>query len=462
MCDEHQQLDEDYDNIDINRLIDKCRKITDNSFNVYNNHPYYAAREVDQKLGQFYDKARMLLKTDKLSALAYFSAVIESVWHNIGEVDDSDGGLSGTVDLCIDELGKLLPEINLPAGERNKWQKRIFRMFEKNDYGVGDDLDQLLLDTCKKEDAEFMINLGQNALNNLKIKSKPENDDDTDENEDDYHSKYTTQRFAVFIASLYKINDNQEIILDLYKNLRLHFDYVMELLNQKKITESTEYADTNLSGGYDINRFAEALIENKYKNETLVFLESITKKIKERIPYYEDIFEKLAKLYEWKKDFNKSLDIYFMLYKQHPQINLYKETERVGAILDVKDKIKEEIISFLKEKNDNKELVETYLYLKELEAALEYLKKENRYYGDIHLRVALACEQKYPDEAINIYKAEIQSLINRASRSYYSETVKYFKKIQKLSGPEIYQNYVNKMREENKRRPAFIDEIRKV
>jgi len=179
--------------IELDHLIGKHRDAAERCFHVYAGNLYDAAHEAEHKLYDLLDKAEKLSKKDKKSAAALLTAIFAAIDDNYSEVDDSDGGIAAASGLCVDKLTALVPESNLKPGERHRWQQRMFNRYIKNDYGIADGVTTLLLETCKKEDMDFLKGLVEEVLEQF---------DDVST----WNSNYMKGELSRFLAELHELN----------------------------------------------------------------------------------------------------------------------------------------------------------------------------------------------------------------------------------------------------------------
>jgi uncharacterized Zn finger protein len=451
--DEMETTEENNENraLELESLIEKYRKMADRCFYVSTDNPYYAAGEVGNNLRKLLGKNLKLVDRNKIAAAALCTAVFESIDDNYYQVDDSNGVLGGISWDCKKELGGILPGAELNTTERQKWQKRMFNRYINNDCGLADGVDNLLLDTHKEEDLDLLKKLAQEAIERIG-------------NSTDWHSDYMKGELSRFLAELHKLSgEGVEVILSLYMEQKLHYKYCMELINYHRIPEAIDYAKKHLKKGYDIHRFSQILKQNKLNREAEEFLSHVVNKIDGNVPYYEEILGHLASIYEEKKDWKSASELYTTVFKKFPGLENFKNLEKASRHLNEWETIKNDMIEFLKARKKYSQLIEVYLHLKQVDLALEYVKKKNVYYANsLYIEVARAAETKYPEEAIDIYKKEIERLIELGGRGNYAETVEYFKRVKKLSTQEEFEDYINRIRQENRRRRALFEEIKAV
>ncbi len=96
--------------MELDDLIGKYREAAEKCFYVYERNACCAALDAEQKLDDLMDKASELAEKDKTSSIALFTAILESIDDNYGEVDDSEGGLGNISFMCQEELSNLLPK----------------------------------------------------------------------------------------------------------------------------------------------------------------------------------------------------------------------------------------------------------------------------------------------------------------------------------------------------------------
>jgi uncharacterized Zn finger protein len=171
----------------------------------------------------------------------------------------------------------------------------------------------------------------------------------------------------------------------------------------------------------------------------------------------------LAAIHEERKDWKSASDLYITVFKKFPGLVNFKNLERAAKHLNDWETIKADMIEYLETKKKYSPLIEIFLHLKQVDLALEYIKKKNVYYTDsLYLQVAEAAEVKYPEEAVDFYKREIEGLIRLGGRGNYAATVEYFKRIQQLTTGEEFEAYITKIKQENRRRRALFEEIKRV
>lgn len=271
------------------------------------------------------------------------------------------------------------------------------------------------------------------------------------------------------MANLYEKEGNSGKSLEIYKDQQLYFEYVMELLNLKQVDNAYDYAKKYLSKGYDVYRFAEALIEKNIIDKALDYILWAIDNLNKNEPYYKSLFEKLALVYEIQKDWDSACKVHYDIFKSKPDFDKFKILKKSAEKINEWERINTEAIEYLKNKKDYSVLIEIYLWKSEIESAIDFFnkyKKEKTYFsygeGSLAFKLAKSAEKTHPEISINIYKEESEKLISRGDRSNYREAVKFLKKVKDLSKADDFNNYVSNLMLIHKRRIAFLDEIKKI
>ena len=80
--------------------------------------------------------------------------------------------------------------------------------------------------------------------------------------------------------------------------------------------------------------------------------------------------------------------------------------------------------------------------------------------------IAETIEDKFPNEALKIWLDLVEKSLYEAHRSAYAESIRYLHKVlsvyTRTNRLSEWYIYINKLKEENKRRPRFLKELRQV
>ena len=437
--------------VSLEEYIDILSGSADRCFRVYSDNLYRAAVEASRNLDALIEKNRNKSRGGKKRRMALLTAVYESVEEHIGEIDDSGAYVSAVAADCVHELKELTEDIELDTNERQKWLKRMLRYWVKNDYGLAGEVDNLVLRAMKDEDINFLKQYVNEALEKIPADSDWDN--------------YKRGKITDFLAHLIKVSgEDPEIVLRLYKEKGEHLSYVFELLELDRVPEAVGYAKEYLNVGFKAYKFAKKLLEEEFIDEAEELLNHMVRNKNDKEPGFGSLYGLLAEIYIGQEKWELAGNIYTDAFGNHPSIENYKKLEGIADKLSDWQERKMKIIRFLKSDRNYFVLVGIALHLKDVELVRECINKESGFifYPGHEIEVAKLLEEKYPDEAIAIYKDIIEDLIRRASRGSYAETVPHFKSIKRLLPPLEFNVYFTQIKTVNKRRWAFLEEVRRV
>ena len=157
------------------------------------------------------------------------------------------------------------------------------------------------------------------------------------------------------------------------------------------------------------------------------------------------------------------LRISILYFEKFPSLKKYKEIKKIAEKLQKWDSIRGKLI---KAAHSN-ELIKIYLFEKEYDKAFQIIISENERFSDrLRDKVALALMKENPENALKIYLPIVQEFIDMAKRDTYRIAALYAKKVKEiysqLGQEEEWNNYIARIRVENKRRPALIEEFRRL
>ena len=205
--------------------------------------------------------------------------------------------------------------------------------------------------------------------------------------------------------------------------------------------------------------------EKKY----LQTLESWLTKLEQEKDASEDshggILQRLLEMYTKEKDDVNILRILLAKAKHTwTSLELYKQIENVAKRLCNWEETKKTFLQLADHNTTTK--AEVYLYEKDYQAALALAKDKTTYRSDKEL-VVEGINDKYPQEAIEIYKPLVQEYIKRKKRSAYQEAAGYAGKIKSiyesiLHDPKAWQKYINEIRFSYSNLPALQGELKQL
>jgi hypothetical protein len=162
-----------------------------------------------------------------------------------------------------------------------------------------------------------------------------------------------------------------------------------------------------------------------------------------------------------------ALDLQRQAIREQPYFETYKAIKELGQQLGSWPLLRPEIIAGLEAKQAWGTLIEIALYEEDIPWALKLLSVPERPWvvAGYTLKVAQAAETDYPQAVLEIYRRRVEALIAGRGRGNYGEAARLLVKVrallQRQGQAEAWQNYLTRLRQENKQLPALQDELKK-
>ncbi len=381
---------------------------------------YYATLETVKKLKNIKNTILIASLEIKLKILETF---VEEGLKAISNSDDSGGALGDFVINCLKDLGKIINESNLKFEDKKIFLVKYLKEIENDEYGLEDGYVEFLLKACKtKEDYDFLIEKVKEIISKKK---------------DDDFEFYT------------------DFLIELYKN-------------GGREKEFLENIDRNLKDSGNYLRLAEFWREKGEIDKAISISEEAIRKRK--IEFYDGkLFELLEDLYEKKVMDKKLLKLYIIHFKHFPSLNFYNKIIKLANRLNRAIQTKDNLMSLARIDI----LINIYLQEKEYKKAIEYVL-DPKYLNDDYMlpekikeKVANAIKEIYPKEALKIYFGLADKYLTYRVRDAYKVASLYYKEIKNIYLNILRYNdgwnyIIEKLREENKRKPALIKEFSKL
>lgn len=444
--------------INFNAEVKRYQANADKAFRNYSKYGF-----VDY--GSSYPLSRELLKLIQLAeymtargeyvrAIAILTGTFESIDENIEMCDDSDGSISSVASECIEEMRNIVSDLNWDTQIRHEWQEHMFRRFAKNRYGLADEVDELLLASCREEDVEYLKQLVNEELEQLKGAGAP----------CDFTKQYRWKSMAGFLSALYEHAGDSSKALEILREYGLHFDYAKRLLELGRIDDAVAHAMKMLDG-IESQQFAELLTEAGAWDSALQVVERALGKTDESTWIWEDLMKQFAMLKERTRDFESARDAWMKLYSLRPTASCLEELQRIAQHTRDWERLRQWALDEAEGKVDElTDLIPIYLHLAEWEKAIEVARElaKRGARGDLVADVADAIADEHPEVAIELYQLAAEKFIEQTNRSAYRDAAKLLSKAKAIAqavNPEAFQQYMDELRKHYKRRPALLEEL---
>ena len=364
-------------------------------------------------------------KDDFLEAAKIYQALTEKIAEKMDYVDDSDGCYGGEFSRSLKAFVECILQAELETNVKRKYIDYLFKRYllRDPDYFQDDYFDALKELCTSKEDLEYWNALLQPQL--------PEMLPDKKQNWRNYYQAKELISMRLYLLSRLKDTAGFYALMDLHylSNEDLCLQYAQQLLLDGDRTKAIRIAEEGIAlfPDHSSRYLREFLSENyretnqeKYKEQLLsLFLLSGEWK------YYERL-KAAALKEEWKDTLDKIL--------AHIGIGGYGRTK----------------------------LTEIYLREQMFDAALGEVMAQKSIHRlrDYHKKLA----NMYPKEYFGAYKELIYPFAEcRMGREHYRDVASILKDMKGIKGFESdVREIVERLRRENKRKPAFIDELKEL
>jgi uncharacterized Zn finger protein len=290
----------------------------------------------------------------------------------------------------------------------------------------------------------------------------------------DWHKKHISENdYDEFLLGIEADTLDDETFLRVCREAESYNYLIERLLKLGRREEALEAAA--LVDDYYILDIADTLIEYGHEDDAVHMIDERAGKAS----YNTDLLEWLKKYYLEKGEGTDALEIALRIFREHPfsaTIAHYQEIRQLARQVDRWDAIRPDLLTFLKEGHNTHLQIEIALNEGQIELALELLQSvrqtkepRNGPYDagsfDVGLAVAKAAEKGYPQEAIEIYQAYVETRIQWRGRENYATASQYLITIRKLyqamGKKDVWQTYVMDLRQKNSKLPALRDEMAK-
>lgn len=335
----------------------------------------------------------------------------------IESCDDSSGQLGDFIVECLTDLGKALHEQKLSFREKKRIIKENLDKLDEEEYGLEDGYINLVLEIpSTEEDFSFLIDELKTRMGDKK-------------------GTYEKEIYRGMLTEAYRrAGRDEEYLALLEENAREKGDY-LPLVQFWKEKGDVEKAIT----------IAEEVIDAG-KTDAIV-----------------DLLEFLEKIYQENNNWEDLLRISIRSFKEIPRLKKYRDIKSIAEKLQQWEAVKPELIKHAK----GEELVKIYLFEKDYDMAFEKVMNPDGWLSEgLKNKVALALMKENPENALKIYLPMVQQFIDKGKRDAYRIAALYAKKVKEihlqLGLEDEWSRYITKIREDNKRRPALMQEFRRL
>jgi len=378
---------------------------------------YYNVHELIEKLDEVRNRAKKLFESNNVQeSFDIVKYIIELCMKNYDVVDDSDGTLAEFIEGSLNLYARILTALNVEWTIKQKIHEDNWKMFIVDKYDFSDYVSKMLVDSCSTE--EDFIFIEKLALEELqKDKAREE--------------EYRASTVDILLNIYEKKKDEKKFLSLCDKEFEHSYFRYIEYLESKGQTDEAIRCCTRALD------FAKGFLKT-------------------------DLIEKMGDLRHACGDNYESLSLYIKSFKDRPEEELLEKITHLSNELGLWKDVKKELTSFMAEEGDTHNLLELYLRDKDLPSAF---KIASQHVDDIYdtERVAKACEESMPYEAVKLYRKMAEEAIKQSNRNAYRTAKYYFKAMYRLytslKKENEFRQYMDTIKSANKRKPALLEEL---
>lgn len=394
---------------------------------------YWMMGGIVEQLDEIRDSAYKFLNSgDAQGALVIMTTLLDEVNKNYGELDDSDGLISGfCLNLALPMVEAIL-SAELGKSERRKYYNELQPIVhELKDYGI-ENLDAILMALNRGVAGEYL-----------------------DELED-----YDCDERILNEASL-NILERQNLV-DEFLNLCLktgnYQRYIFKLIHLGEIEKAVETAEKTVTQASDVLRIAEALRDSGHLPEAVRLAEKGLVLANDKA----ELGKWLGPIEEAQGRIEQAIQAYRAAFSSHPSLELYRTLEKLSGQewTNLQPALWQEVHASL----FTREQVDILLYEKDWDAAIAAAIDYRQ--DDLLEKVAAAVLPHRPDWVIQISRSRAEELIQKTQKKFYKAAVKWLEKMKKAyktTGKDAeWQAYLIGLKNTYARRPSLQAELKKL
>ena len=449
-----------------------------------------AASRVAADLEQLYDIGKNFAEAGEwANAQVVYATVAEETIMQYEEVHDEGqiswvlGKCAAGLVACLEAQSALPPSERLDAAEREALLTSLFDLwkFGYNYGGIEVHIPAAIADTATAQERKRVEAW-------LRQEMMPGQDSS---------SKWHNRSIIDFLATLKQADHfSDEDVLEEYRKVGLYKELAEKLLQLGRENEALGVAQANLTEPMDVTWFAEQLLKSgeAWREQALAFVEMRLNEVKPALQGKSQDFTSaltvdtyrrwLGEKYSTYGKPQQALNIEFARFQANPDNTTYRSIRSAARLAgqpeDTWSDLRPRLIRTLEQQSRWGALVTIYLDEGEVGQALAALEEMERtskssyqgygYRSDgvpsaYQAQVAKAAEERYPREAIRLYKSVVQRLIDGRGRENYQQATGYLARIrllyQKQEQEPEWHAYIAHLRNSNKSLRALKEELDK-
>jgi uncharacterized Zn finger protein len=392
---------------------------------------------------------------DTRSAAAVYQAITLGVTEHYNEVHDEEGALNVIVNDCVSGLGECLHAVGDPA-QRESLLRALFEIYrwdlESGGRDIGYEGSEMIVEQATPAEREMVAHWVHEAM----------------PADDSWNHRWRRQAFGGFLLRLAGDELDDETYLSICHESGRRRNLIEKLLALARVDEAE--AETRLAEDSELLILADLLYEQGHAERA----EHLVRE-HQPAPQWQDRYD------EWRceracerGDIAAAQALSEELFWRHPSLPRYERLQALAEMLRSWDALRPEVLRRLERERQYVLLTQIHLHAGEVAAALDAVRQAGvagsfpYAYGSepLAVRVALAAEPDFPREAIALYTAAAERLIQGQGRDNYATAARYLARARdlyrRLGEGAAWDALIGSIREHNRRLRALKEELDRV
>lgn len=417
-------------------------------------HAYYGAADaIADEIQVIIDQAEIYKERDDWGkAAVIYQTVLDELLDQYDQIYDHDGDLFSIFYNGSRKLGECLTHIEDPEARLPILQSLldvIRRDIDIGGYGFADEAYGVLFDHATPEEKSELA--GEVEVDLAPFSSS-----------DDFSSKWRAGAYGSLLLSLVGESISDAEFLRICRQTGRWGDLVQRLLELERVEEAIAAAE-EVESDYDLLGLADIFREQGHEQiaEDLVW-ERAGRSDDRRLAAW--LKERAKEKGDWKTAVAYAENRFW----NRPALSDYEELREIAEEIGDWPERRETILARLTEEGKHNLLTQIHLAEGNVAAALQEVRqaKKERWgvRGNLQMDVARAAEDSHPQQALDLYRERVETLIGQRGRSNYATAARFLQRVkaiyQQLGEEEQWKAYIADVRDQKPKLPALLDELK--
>ncbi len=382
------------------------------------------------------------------SAATTYKTIADEVLRDYHEFEDEEGSLASVAQNCAEGLMKCLAKADEEEGNlRDIILTSLFELYcedlDLGGYGIGDGIPEAIVGHATQEERQEVARWVEKVI----------------PKDDGWSKRFQREYLGQFLLQLQADTLDDETFLRISRETGRLEDFVARLLELNRLDDAVQ--EVRNAEDYRLLRLTDLFTEGGHADRAYEL-------VLERSRTSDDtrFLEWLRAWHERRGEFKEAFDYSVTLFWRRPYIETYKEMRRLGEKTSGWQAKRETVLTVLNQREHYALLTEIYLLHGAVDAALGSLgqmERVGRSSNQLSLAVARVAERSRPEEAIRLYRDQIERLIEARGRPNYAEAAQHLVRVQDLCEMlgqiDEWESYVWGLSERHKRLRALKEEM---